>query len=113
MEIKRQFESMIQNAEEDYRAGIKDSQSLKGYIMALKKYLASGLADNVDFYDFQDKYALAIRNISVNMKRLRNITVKKYLQRYCLEIMKAQPSTAIFLKQSFLKAKSLIYHALS
>lgn len=60
MEIKRQFESMIQNAEEDYRAGIKDSQSLKVYIMALKKYLASGLADNVDFYDFQDKYALAL-----------------------------------------------------
>ena len=60
MEIKKQFESMIQNAEEDYKNGTKDSKSLEGYIMALKKYLSSGLADSVDLYDFQDKYAIAL-----------------------------------------------------
>ena len=60
MEIKKQFESMIQNAEEDYKNGTKDSKSLEGYILALKKYLSSGLADSVDLYDFKDKYAIAL-----------------------------------------------------
>jgi hypothetical protein len=60
MEIKKQFESMIQNAQDDYKTGAKDSKSLEGYIMALKKYLSSGLADSVDLYDFKDKYALAL-----------------------------------------------------
>ncbi len=68
MEIKSQFESMIQNAEENYRHDSKNQDVLKEYIAVLKKYLISKLADSIDYYDFQDKYAHALAALIENFE---------------------------------------------
>ncbi|MEE8324593.1 MAG: hypothetical protein V3R31_02960 [Candidatus Humimicrobiaceae bacterium] len=53
MEIRKQFEIMLRNSNKAYEENKKDTFAIKEYIDAIKKYLNSGLPDNIDKQEFR------------------------------------------------------------
>lgn len=63
MEIKKQFEILIQNASESYYMNSDDINLMIEYANVLKKYLKSGIADKVDYYGYLDKYSMVLEKL--------------------------------------------------
>ncbi len=57
MEIKKQFEILLANAYEKYKNNRDDIGVIQEYTNTLKKYLKSGLADKVDYYNYLEQYS--------------------------------------------------------
>ena len=63
MEIKKQFEILLSNAFEKYRSDKNNISIVQEYVSALKKYLKSGLADKMDYYNYLEKYSAALSGL--------------------------------------------------
>lgn len=57
MEIKKQFEILLANADEKYKKNRDDIGTIQEYVSTLKKFLKSGLADKVDYSNYLEKYS--------------------------------------------------------
>ncbi len=68
MEIKKQFEYLIQAAKQSYELDKKNIKKLKEYVDILRKYLKSNIADKVDYYDYLNKYSELLENLLENYK---------------------------------------------
>jgi hypothetical protein len=73
VEIKKQFEILLANAYENYKNNQDDISVIQEYIDTLKKYLKSGLADKVDYYNYLEKYSAILSELL-----LRRITNESY-----------------------------------
>ena len=60
MEIKKQFEILLSTTGEKYKNNKDDISAIQEYVNTLKKYLKSGLADKVDYYNYLEKYSAAL-----------------------------------------------------
>jgi len=63
MEIKKQFENMIQSARENYELDKKNIKNMKEYAEVLKRYLNSKIADKIDSYDYSNRYSTLLENL--------------------------------------------------
>lgn len=57
MEIRKQFEILLTNTGEEYQKNKDDISAIQEYVNTLKKYLKSGLADKIDYYNYLEKYS--------------------------------------------------------
>lgn len=60
MEIKNQFENKIAFEKENYEKDTESIEAAKKYAETLKGYLSSGIADNIDYYDFLNVYLMLL-----------------------------------------------------
>jgi len=63
MEIKKQFEILLANAYEKYKNNKDDISVIQEYVNTLKKYLKSGLADKVVYYNYLEKYSATLSEL--------------------------------------------------
>jgi len=63
MEIKNQFELMIQSASEKYERNKGDVSILQEYTSILKKYLNSDVPDKVDYYRYLREYSIVLEKL--------------------------------------------------
>jgi hypothetical protein len=63
MEIKKQFEILLANSYEKYKNNRDNVSAIQEYANTLKKYLKSGLADKVDYYNYLEKYSAALSEL--------------------------------------------------
>ena len=63
MEIKKQFEILLAKTCEKYKNNKDDISAIQEYINTLKKYLKSGLADKVDYYNYLEKYSATLSEL--------------------------------------------------
>jgi tetratricopeptide (TPR) repeat protein len=63
MEIKNQFELMIQSASEKYERNKGDVSVLQEYVSILKKYLNSSIPDKVDYYRYLKEYSIILEKL--------------------------------------------------
>jgi len=63
MEIKKQFEILLAKTCEKYKSNKDDISAIQEYINTLKKYLKSGLADKVDYYNYLEKYSAILSEL--------------------------------------------------
>jgi hypothetical protein len=63
VEIKKQFEILLASAHENYKNNMDDIIAIQEYVNTLKKYLKSGLADKVDYYDYLEKYSAVLSKL--------------------------------------------------
>ncbi len=63
MEIKKQFEILLANTYEKYKNNKDDISVIQEYTSTLKKYLKSGLADKVDYYNYLEKYSVVLSEL--------------------------------------------------
>jgi len=63
MEIKNQFELMIQSAGERYKRNKGDVSVLQEYASILKKYLNSDVPDKVDYYRYLKEYSIILEKL--------------------------------------------------
>jgi len=57
MEIKKQFEILMANVGEKYKNDKDNIGVIQEYAGTLKKYLKSGIADKIDYYNYLEKYS--------------------------------------------------------
>ena len=60
MEIKRQFEFILQSAWENYEKNNDDIAAMQEYVTALKKYMKSNLLDRVDYGEYLKRYSFSL-----------------------------------------------------
>lgn len=63
MEIKKQFEILLAKTCEKYKHNKDDISAIQEYVNTLKKYLKSGLADKVDYYNYLEKYSATLSEL--------------------------------------------------
>ena len=63
MEIKNQFELMIQSTSEKYERDKNDVSLLQEYVNILKKYLNSNIPDKVDYYRYLKEYSIVLEKL--------------------------------------------------
>ena len=63
MEIKKQFEILLATTGENYKNNKDDISAIQEYVNTLKKYLKSGLADKVDYYNYLEKYSATLSEL--------------------------------------------------
>jgi len=67
MEIKNQFELMIQSAGKRYERDKDDVSVLQEYIDILKKYLNSDVPDKVDYFRYLKEYSTPIYTVDLTV----------------------------------------------
>lgn len=68
MEIKKQFEYLILSHKENYELDKNNIQKAKKYADVLRKYLRSGIADRVDYFEYLNKYSDLLAFLVENYK---------------------------------------------
>ncbi|MBM3707006.1 MAG: hypothetical protein FJW69_01485 [Actinobacteria bacterium] len=63
LEIKKQFELLIQSSSDKYNEDKNNLKYMLDYIDVLKKYLKSAVADRVDYFDYLGKYSDALEKM--------------------------------------------------
>jgi len=63
MEIKKQFEILLANTYEKYKNNKDNISAIQEYVNTLKKYLKSGLADKIDYYNYLEKYSAVLSEL--------------------------------------------------
>lgn len=84
MEIKNQFEGMIQNAREKYYSDTGDLDALQQYIGVIRKYLSSGLADRIEYTDYLEEYS---KLLEIALRKLEN-KKQYFMEKISLEIQR-------------------------
>jgi len=68
LEIKKQFELLIQSSSDKYNEDKDNLKYMLDYIDVLKKYLKSAVADRVDYFDYLGKYSDALKKMLLKYK---------------------------------------------
>ena len=63
MEIKKQFEILLAKTSEKYKNNKDNISAIQEYVNTLKKYLKSGLADKIDYYNYLEKYSATLSEL--------------------------------------------------
>jgi len=63
MEIKKQFEALLTSSYDKYKNNKDGTPAIQEYANTLKKYLKSGLADKIDYYNYMEKYSAALSEL--------------------------------------------------